>query len=118
MTLCSKLSQKWGVGTHLRVGAYIHRETFSVVMSHSAMSLGLRSCVSRKGGTGLGGGGWMHPKGANSMAVSGLHGRKDLIGTRMAISVAYGICGLRNKSSCIVEPPFPAFMAHFSGWDS
>ena len=27
-------------------------------------------CVSRKGGTG--GGGWVHPEGVNSMAVSGL----------------------------------------------
>ena len=40
------------------------------MMSHPAMSLGDRLCVSRKGGTR--GGGWVHPKGANSMAVSGL----------------------------------------------
>jgi len=33
--------------------------------------MGLRFCVSRKGGTG--GGGWVHPKGANSMAASGLY---------------------------------------------
>jgi len=39
-------------------------------MSLPAMSLGLRFCMSRKGGTE--GGGWVHPKGANSMDVSGL----------------------------------------------
>ena len=45
-------------------------ETFSFMKSHPAMSLGLRFCVSRKGGTG--GGGWVHMKGANSMAASEL----------------------------------------------
>ena len=39
----------------------------SLPMSLPAMTLGLRFCVSRKGGTG--GGGWVYPKGANSMAV-------------------------------------------------
>ena len=34
-------------------------------ISHLAMSLGLMFCVSRKGG--VRGGGWVHPKGANSM---------------------------------------------------
>jgi len=37
-------------------------------------------CVSRKGGTG--GGGWVHPRGANSMAVSGLAHEKPLAGAR------------------------------------
>ena len=37
------------------------------MMSLPAMSLGLRFCVSGKGGTG--GGGWVHPKGANSVAA-------------------------------------------------
>ena len=41
------------------------------LMSLPAMSLGLRFCVSRMGGTG--GGGWVHSKGANSMAMSELH---------------------------------------------
>ena len=50
--------------THMR------HETFSFIMSHPAMSFRNRFRVSRKGGTG--GGGWVHPKGANSMAVSGL----------------------------------------------
>ena len=47
------------------------------MMSHPAMSLGDRLCVSRKGGTG--GGGWVHPKGANSMAASGLSFEQPLL---------------------------------------
>ena len=53
-------------------------ETFSFMMSHQAMSLGDRLCISRKGGTG--GGGWVHPKGANNMAVSGLSFEQRLVG--------------------------------------
>ena len=64
------------------------------MMSHPAMSLGDRFCNSRKGGTG--GGGWVHPKGANSVAVSGLHGRKVLVGTGRAISAVFGRNGLRK----------------------
>ena len=74
-------------------------------MSLPAMSLGLRFCVSRKDRTG--GGGWVHPKGANSMVMSGLTCRKALVGTG------------RNKLSYLVGPPFLAFTAHFSatqGW--
>jgi len=41
--------------------------------------------LSRKGG--IGGGGWVHPMSANSMAVSGLISRNDLGGTGRAISV-------------------------------
>ena len=74
--------------------AYLQRETFSFMMSHPAMSLGDRFCDSRKGGTG--GGGWVHPEGANSMAVSGLHGRKMLVTTGKAISTIFGINGLRK----------------------
>jgi len=54
-------------------------ETFSFIMSLPAMSFGDRFCLSRKGRTG--GGGWVHPQGANSMAVSGLGCRKALVGT-------------------------------------
>ena len=59
------------------------------MMSLPAMSLGpgLRFCVSRKGGTG--GGEWVHPKGANSMAASGLVFRSDLVGTGRAISIHF-----------------------------
>ena len=40
----------------------------------------------------------MHPEGANSMAmyVSGLHGRKVLVGTGRAISIDFGINGVRK----------------------
>ena len=61
----------------------------------------------------------MHPKDANSMAASGLVFRSDLVGTGRAISVLFGINGVRNKQSHIVGPPFPEFKAHFSataGW--
>ena len=64
------------------------------MMSHPAMSLGDRLCASRKGGAG--GGGWVHPKGANSMAMSGLRDRKVLVGTGRAISAVFGINGLRK----------------------
>ena len=87
------------------------------MMSLPAMSLGLRFCVSRKGGTG--GGGWVHLKGANSMAVSGLVFRSDLVGTGRAISILFGINGVRNQQSHLVGPPFPEFKAGFSataGW--
>jgi len=38
----------------------------------------LQRYFSRKGG--IGGGGWVHPKGADSMAVSGLHFENALVG--------------------------------------
>ena len=38
------------------------------MMSYLAMSLGDRFCMSGRGGTG--GGGWVHLKGANYMAIS------------------------------------------------
>ena len=59
------------------------------MMSHPAMSLGDRFGDSRKGGKG--GGWWVYPKGANSMAVSGLCGRKVLVGTGKAISAINGL---------------------------
>ena len=96
---------------------YICHETFSFMMSFRAMSLGLRFCVSRKYGTA--GGGWVHPKGANSMVASGLVFRSDLVGTGKAISILFGINGVRNKRSHLVGPPFPEFKARFSataGW--
>ena len=57
------------------------------------------------------GGGWVHPKGANSMAASGLVFRSDLAGTGRAISILFGI----NQQSHLVGPPFPEFKARFSG---
>ena len=61
----------------------------------------------------------MHPKGANSMVMSGLAGRKALVGTGRVISVLFGINRLRNNPPYLVGPPFLAFTAHFSatpGW--
>ena len=55
-------------------------------------------------------GGWVHPKGANSMTVSGLGCRKALVGTRRVISVTFGF---RNEPSHLVGPPFPVFKACF-----
>ena len=56
------------------------------MMSHPAMSLGDRLCVSRKGGTG--GGGWVHPKGANSMAASGLSFEEPLVGAGCSMNTS------------------------------
>jgi len=81
------------------------------MMSLPAMSLGLRFCVSRKDGTG--GGGYMHLKGANSIAASGLVFRSDLVGTGRTISIFFGINGVRNKQSHLVGPLFPEFKARF-----
>jgi len=51
----------------------------------------------------------VYPKGINSMAVSGLGSRKALVGTRRAISVLFGINGLRNELSPLgwsIQGPF------------
>ena len=48
--------------------------------------------MSRKGRTG--GGGWVHLKGANSMAASGLVFRSDLVGTGRAISILLALMEL------------------------
>ena len=61
----------------------------------------------------------MHPNGADSMAISGLVSRNNLVGTRRAISILFGINAVTNEQSHIVGPPFPAFKARFSaiaGW--
>ena len=53
------------------------------------------------------------------MAASGLIFRIDLVGTGRAISILFGINGLRNKPSYLVGPRFLAFTAHISampGW--
>ena len=55
-----------------------------------------------------------HPKGANSMAASVLVLRSDLVGTGRAVSVLFGINGVRNKRSHLVGLPFLEFKAHFS----
>jgi len=53
----------------------------------------------------------VHLKGANSIAMSGLTFRNNLVGTGRAISVLSGINGVRNKQSHLGGPPFPAFKA-------
>ena len=68
--------------------------------------------MSRNGGTG--GGGWVHPKGANSMSSSGLACRKALVGSGRAISAHFGINRLTNKPSYLVGPPFLVSKGHFS----
>jgi len=53
------------------------------------------------------------------MAVSGLVFRSDLVGTGRAVSILFGINGVRNERSHLVGPPFPEFKARFSataGW--
>ena len=90
--------------------AYIRHQTFSFKMSLPAVSFADRFCVNRKGRTM--GGGWVHPKGASSMAVSWFIHRKALVGTRRAISVLFGINGHRNELPHLVGPPFPAFKRH------
>ena len=60
----------------------------------------------------------MHPKNANSMAISGLSCRNDLVSTGRAISVLFDIKGVRNKSH-LVGSPFQAFKVCSSataGW--
>jgi len=61
---------------------------------------------------GTGGSGWVHPKGANSMAASGRDYRKALVGTGWAISL---VCmnRLRKQTCGFVGPPFLTMM-HFS----
>jgi len=61
----------------------------------------------------------VHPKGANSIAASGLILRSDLVATGRAISIHFGINGVRNKRPHFVGPPFPELKARFSataGW--
>ena len=60
------------------VAGYIQHEIFISDVTLPAMSFGDRFCVSRKGG--IGGGGWVHLKGADSMAMSGLGLEKLLVG--------------------------------------
>ena len=57
----------------------------------------------------------MYPKGANSIAVSGLACRKDLVGTGRATSALFGINRLKNELSYLVGPSFLEFSAT-PGW--
>jgi len=67
---------------------------FQLVMSLPAMSLRLRFCASRKGGTG--GGGRVSTMGPGDMAASGHSCRKPLVGTGWAISLLLCTNELKN----------------------
>ena len=59
------------------------------------------------------------PEGCKSMATSALIFRSDLVGTGRAISILFGVNGVRNKRSHLVGPPSPEFKTCFSataGW--
>jgi len=60
-------------------------------MSLPAMTSRDRFCDSRKGGTG--GGGWVHPKGADSMAISGLRFENALVGSEWPLLSSYAQTG-------------------------
>jgi len=58
----------------------------------------------------------VHPKGANSMAMSGL---MSWLALRGPFLFFFGINGVRKKQSYLVGPPFPVFKARLSataGW--
>ena len=84
---------------------YRRHETFISDVRLPAMSLGLRLCASREGGTR--GGGWVSALSLGSMAAFGLGLEKLLVGAGWAISL---LCtnGPRKQSSRLVGPPFLA----------
>ena len=57
-------------------------------------------------GGGIGGGGWVHLKGADSMAVSGFRFRNALVGSGWATAVLLCINRLRKQSSRPAWHPF------------
>ena len=65
-----------------------------LVMSLLPMSFRDRFCMSRKSGTGEGW--WVHLKGANSVAVSGLSFTNTLVGTGWAVSLLVCTSWLRK----------------------
>jgi len=77
-------------------------------MSLPAMTFGDRFCFSRKGR--IGGGGWVHLKGADSMAISGLGFGNALVSSGWATAVLLCTNGLREQSSWPAWCPFPAGM--------
>ena len=52
------------------------------------------------------GGGWEHPKGADSMAISGLSFRNTLVGSQWATAVLLCMNGLRNCPLTLHGAPF------------
>ena len=51
--------------------------------------------------------GWVHPKGADSMAISGLSFRNALVGSGWATDVLLSTNVLRKLSSHLAQHPFP-----------
>jgi len=68
-----------------------------------AMPFGDRFCMNRKGGTR--GGGWVCPKAAKNMALSGLSFRNTLVGTGWAILLVLCTNGLKKL---VCRAPFLA----------
>jgi len=88
----------WLINWLYTIDTYVDASyNFQLVMSLRAMSLGLRFCASRKGGTG--GGGRVSTLGPGNMAASGLSCRKPLVSTGWAISLLLCTNGLRKRSS-------------------
>ena len=56
-----------------------------------------------------GGGGWVHLKGADSMAVSGLRFENTLVSSEWATAVLLCTIGLRKQSSYPAWRPFPVW---------
>ena len=109
---------------HIIIGSYMtllntltdeavyRRHEISLVMSDFRQCpWEIGSAASREGGAGRGG--WVHPKGADSMAVFGLSLEGPLVGAQRATSVLLCTNGLRKQSSRLVGPPFLA-VKHFS----
>jgi len=65
------------------------------------MTFGDRFCFSRKGG--IGGSGWVHLKGADNMAVSGLGFENALVGSEWATAVLLCTNRLRNRTAPISD---------------
>ena len=85
---------------------YRQHETFISDVRLPAMSMGLRLCTSREGGTG--GSVWVLALGRVNMAASGLGLEKPLVGAGWAISLLLCKNGRRKQSSRLVGPPFLA----------
>ena len=96
----------WYINTLTDKAIYRRHETFISDVRLSAMSLGLRLCTSREGGTG--GGGWVSALSLGSMAAFGLDLEKLLVGAGWAVSLLLCTNGPRKRSSRLVGPPFPA----------
>jgi len=75
-------------------------------MSLPAMTFGGRFSFNRKGGTGEGG--WVHLKGVDGMAVSGLRFRNTLVCSGWATVVLLCMNSLRKQSYRPAQHHFPA----------